>query len=134
MPRGEKSGNSGVARHRAERVAQAMMRTGASRAAANRIAAALMDREYARVARSQRKHAGVDEGPHDSSTGQRKLQLTTKRGRATTGANKPSAASRSASTKRDVRASGHAGKAATARRPHTAAATRPPRRAGRLTK
>ena len=48
MPRGEKSGNRNVKRHRATRIAEGMMRQGATRAEANRIAGAAMDRENAR--------------------------------------------------------------------------------------
>jgi hypothetical protein len=115
MPRGEKSGNPKVKHHRATRIAEGMMRQGATRAEANRIATAAMDREYARdgVAR--------DSDAHDSRTGQRKTNLTTKKGAAVSGASKPSAAKKPSRTKRHTKETSRAGKATSARKPRASA-------------
>jgi hypothetical protein len=124
MPRGEKSGNRKVKPHRARRLAEGMKREGATRAEANRIATAAMDREYAtRKADNSRKKAKDDEQAHDARTGQRKTQLTTRRGPAVSGARKPSAAKQAGSGKRGVKATGRPGGATTGRKPRAASAS-----------
>ena len=125
MPRGDKSGNSGVKPHRAGRIAEGMRRQGTTRAAANQTANAAMDREYAprKSGNAGRAKVAFDEEAHDSRSGQRKTNLTTKEG-----SSKPSTARKPSSTKRDVKATGRSGKAAPARKPRTASdpATRQP--------
>lgn len=116
MPAGEKSGNPRVKRHRANRIAAAMRRQGATRKQANKIATAAMDREYA-SAKGKRRAAAVDMDAHDSRSGQRKTNLTTKRGASVSGASKPSRAGRSDLGKRNVRATGTSGRAASGRKP-----------------
>ena len=74
------------------------MRQGAPRAEANRIATAAMDREYARPDSDTARKTDPD--AHDSRTGQRKTNLTTKKGSAVSGANKPSAAKKASAAKR----------------------------------
>ena len=105
MPAGEKSGNPRTKHHRATRIAAAMRRRGATRAQANKMATAAMDREYA-SSKGKRRAAAVDMDAHDSRSGQRKTNLTTKRGAAVSGASKPSAARKATSGKRGVRATG----------------------------
>lgn len=120
MPRGDKSGNPKMKRHRAARIAARMMEQGAPRAEANRIATAAMDREYAGVGRnSDSIKVAVDEEAHDSRSGQRKTNLTTKQP-SVSGARKPNAAQRPATTKRSSGKTGQ-GKAAVARKPRVAA-------------
>lgn len=118
MPRGEKAGNADVKPHRARRIAEGMMRRGATRAVGNRMANAAMDREYAskQSGNPRRAKSSFDEEAHDSRTGQSKTNLTTKRGIAES-AGKPSTARHPGPRKRDVKATGREGKAATQRRP-----------------
>src|SRR4051794_28298191 len=110
MPRGEKAGNSGVKRHRARKIAQGMRRRGATRAAANLVAVAAMDREYSprRSGNARKAKQAFDEEAHDSRSGQRKTNLTTK-DPARSGARKPSAANKPQSSKRGVKATGRPG-------------------------
>ena len=121
MPAGEKSGNPRVKPHRANRVAAAMRRQGATRAQAQKIAHGAMDREYA-ASKGKRRAAAVDMDAHDSRTGQRKTNLTAKRGAAVSGASKPASARRTDMGKRNVRASGTSGRAASGRKPRAASA------------
>jgi hypothetical protein len=79
MPRGEKSGNPRMKRHRASRIAASMMRSGAPRAEANRIATAAMEREYAQTTGTRAEEVATDPAAHDSRTGARKTRLRTKR-------------------------------------------------------
>jgi hypothetical protein len=95
-----------------------------------------MDREYARPGTARRK--ARDDSARDSRTGQRKKNLTTRRGPAVSGASKPAAAKRDSSGKRNVKKTGGAGKSAAGRKPRpaggkSAAATRQalPRKPGR---
>ena len=120
MPRGDKSGNPRMKRHRAARIAARMMEQGAPRAEANRIATAAMEREYAGVGRDPDSNkVAVDEEAHDSRSGQRKRNLTTKQPWVS-GARKPNVAQRPATTKRRTGKTGQ-GKAAIARKPRVAA-------------
>jgi hypothetical protein len=121
MPRGEKATNAGVKPHRARKIAQNMMRQGATRAAANKIAVAAMDREYSskRSGNPRKAKQSFDEEAHDSRSGQRKTNLTTKNP-SVSGARKPGAARKPDSNKRDTKATGFGGKAATGRRPRAA--------------
>jgi hypothetical protein len=121
MPAGEKSGNPRMKQHRATRIAAAMRQQGATRAGANKTASAAMDREYA-SSKGKRRAASVDMDAHDSRSGQRKTNLTTKRGAAVSGASKPSSAKRAASGKRGVRATGKTGAASAGRKPRAASA------------
>lgn len=57
MPRGEKSGNPRMKRHRASRIAASMIKSGAPRTQANRIATAAMEREYAQTTGSRAEEA-----------------------------------------------------------------------------
>src|SRR5947209_1562480 len=98
MARGDKSGNPANKRHRAAGIAERMMRTGATRAESNRIATAAMDREYAGD-RGALRGVSVDVDEHDSRTEQRKTDRTTKKGASVSGAGKPSAARKPATTK-----------------------------------
>lgn len=107
--------------HRADRIAAAMRRQGATRKQANKIATAAVDREYA-SAKGKRRAAAVDMDAHDSRSGQRKTNLTTKRGAAVSGASKPSNAGHSDPGKRNARASGTSGRAASGRKPRAASA------------
>lgn len=131
MPRGDKSGNTGVKPHRARRLAEGMMRRGATRAAANQIAAGAMDREYAPKAsdKAGKSKQSLDEEASDSRSGQPKTKLTTKKGRAVSGASKPAAARKPSSGKRSVKKTGRTGAAAAGRRPRAASdpATRQPK-------
>lgn len=121
MPAGEKSGNPRMKNHRATRIAAAMRRQGATRGTANAMAQAAMDREYA-SSKGKRRAASVDMDAHDSRSGQRKTNLTTRRGAAVSGASKPSSARKATSGKRGVRATGKTGAAATGRKPRAAGA------------
>jgi hypothetical protein len=123
MPRGEKATNPAVKPHRARKIAQSMIRRGATRAAANRIANAAMDREYSskRTGNPRKAKQSFDEEAHDSRTGQRKTNLTTKRGAAVSGASKPGIAKKPPSSKRDTKATGRGGAAASGRRPRASA-------------
>ncbi|HYC46486.1 MAG TPA: hypothetical protein VED01_13515 [Burkholderiales bacterium] len=123
MPRGEKATNPSVKPHRARKIAEGMMRRGATRKAANEVAHAAMDREYApkRSGNPRRAKHAFDEEAHDSRTGQRKTNLTTKRGAAVSGASKPGIAKKPPSNKRDTKATGRGGAAASGRRPRAAA-------------
>src|SRR5687767_1014432 len=110
MAQGDKSGNPAMKRHRAARIADKMMQDGVPRAEANRIATAAMDREYAGDRGELRDvSVGVDE--HDSRSGQRKTNLTTKRGAAVSGASKPSAARTIGTTKARTKETARGGKA-----------------------
>src|SRR5215207_1273407 len=122
MPRGEKATNTGNKRPRARKIAESMMRRGATRAAANTTANAAMDREYspARSGNARRAKSSFDEEAHDSRSGQRKTNLTTKEP-AVSGARKPNTAAKPDSSKRRVKQSGRAGGAASGRRPRPAA-------------
>jgi hypothetical protein len=122
MPRGEKAGNTGVKPHRARKIAQSMRRQGATRAAANQIATTAMDREYApkKSGNPRKAKKAFDEEAHDSRSGQRKTNLTTKKGAAVSGASKPSRARKAPTTKGGVRQTGRSGKSAPARRPRAA--------------
>ena len=91
-------------------------------AAHQKIAHGAMDREYA-SSKGKRRGAAVDMDAHDSRTGQRKTNLTAKRGAAVSGAAKPSSARRAAMGKRNVRASGTSGRAASGRKPRAPSAT-----------
>jgi hypothetical protein len=121
MPRGDKSGNSGVKPHRARRVAESLRKRGATRAAANQIATAAMDREYSskRTGNARKSKQAYDEEAHDSRSGQRKTNLTTKRGAAVSGASKPSAARRPSTSKPKGKTTLGAGRGG-ARRPRAA--------------
>jgi hypothetical protein len=119
MPAGEKSGNPRVKHHRAERIAAGMRGQGVPRKQANTMAHAAMDREYA-SSKGKRRAAAVDMDAHDSRTGQRKTNLTTKRGVAVSGASKPSSAKRTTSGKRNVRATGTTAGTASGRKPRAA--------------
>jgi hypothetical protein len=123
MPRGEKATNPGVKPHRARKIAQGMRRRGATRAAANTIAHAAMDREYAPKDSGNARKAkhSFDEEAHDSRSGQRKTNLTTKNA-AVSGARKLSKANKPGSSKRSVKKTGGGGRAAAARRPRAARA------------
>ena len=57
---------------------------------------------------------------HDSRSGQRKTNLTTKRGASVSGASKPAAAGRADDGKRSVRATGKSGRATAGRKPRAA--------------
>ena len=119
MPRGDKSGNPKMKRHRAARIAARMMEQGAPRAEANRIATAATDREYAGVGRSpDSNEATVDEEAHDPRSGQRKTKLATQQP-SVSGARKPNVAQRPATTKRSSGKTGQ-GTAAVARKPRVA--------------
>jgi hypothetical protein len=120
MADGGKSGNPRVKHHRANRIAEGMRRQGATRAAAHKTATAAMDREYAAARPGKRSAARVDMDAHDSRSGQRKTNLTTKRGTAVSGASKPASAGRADGGKRSVRATGKAGAAAAGRKPRAA--------------
>src|SRR2546423_3202977 len=109
MARGEKSGNPEMKRHRAARIADRMMQDGATRMDANRIATAAMDREYAGD-RGNLRGASVDVDRHDSGSGQRKTNLTTKRGASVSGASKPNAAKTIGTQKAGLRRRGAAEK------------------------
>jgi hypothetical protein len=117
MPRGEKAGNPGVKPHRARRIAEGMKRRGATRAAANLTAAAAMDREYAprRSGNARKAKHAFDREAHDSRSGQRKTNLTTKEPMRS-GARKVSVANRGEASKRSVKATGRSGAATTGRR------------------
>ena len=118
MPRGEKAGNTGVKPHRARKIAESLRRRGATRKAANEIATAAMNREYSpkRSGNPRKAKHSFDEEAHDSRTGQRKTNLTTKRA-AVSGARKPSRAANAAATKRNTKLSD----AAAGRRPRASA-------------
>jgi hypothetical protein len=122
MPRGEKATNTGNKRPRARKIAESMMRRGATRASANTIANAAMDREYSRVrtGNARKARSSFDEEAHDSRSGQRKTNLTTK-APAVSGAGKPGTARRPDSSKRTVKQSGRAGGTASGRRPRPSA-------------
>jgi hypothetical protein len=130
MPRGEKSGNPRMKRHRASRIAADMMRQGVPRATANRMAAAAMEREYARTAGSSAEEISTDEGAHDPRTGSRKTRLRVRRP-AEAGAARPHAARRGRAAKHGARKPRAGGaRSAAARRapvPRKAAGYRPPR-------
>ena len=131
MPRGEKSTNTGNKRPRARKIAESMRRRGATRAAANQTANAMMDREYSpkRSGNARKAKHSFDVEAHDSRTGQRKTNLTTK-DPAASGARKPSSAARAGSGKRAAGGTqGRTGKVSgQQRRPRsTAAAKRPAR-------
>jgi hypothetical protein len=119
MPRGEKSGNPRMKRHRARRIAERMRRQGVPRGDAYRTATAAMEREYDRVGPRDPEKMAVNEDAHDSLTGQRKTNLTTKRGPAVSGAGKPGVAQRSSSSKRSTKDMGGGGKASAGRKPRT---------------
>jgi hypothetical protein len=130
MPRGEKATNPAVKPHRARKIAESMRRRGATRAAANEIATAAMDREYSRkrTGNARKAKQSFDEEAHDSRSGQRKTNLTTKRGAAVSGASKPGIAKKPPSSKRDTKRTGRGGAAVSARKPRSSAAgKRPPR-------
>jgi hypothetical protein len=116
MPRGEKSGNPRMKRHRAAGIAERMRRQGAPRAESYRIANARMEREYARVGARDPEKMAVNEDTHDSRSGQRKTNLTTKRP-AISGARQPSIAQHPASSKRSAKETGGGGKASAGRKP-----------------
>jgi hypothetical protein len=120
MPRGDKSGNPKVKPHRARKIAESLRRSGATRAAANTIATAAMDREYSKkkTGNPLKAKQSYDEEAHDSRSGQKKTNLTTKRGAAVSGASKPSTARKPALAKR---AGIGSGAAAPARRPRASA-------------
>jgi hypothetical protein len=128
MPRGDKSGNRKVKPHRARKIAESLKRGGATRAAANTIATGAMDREYSlkKTGNPRKAKKSYDEEGHDSRSGQRKTQLTTKRGAAVSGASKPGKARKATSTKRGGTTTG----AATAARKPRAAADPATRKAG----
>jgi hypothetical protein len=117
MPRGDKSGNRKVKPHRARKIAESLRRAGATRAAANVIATGAMDREYSlkKTGNPRKAKKSYDEEAHDSRSGQRKTNLTTKRGPAVSGASKPSTARKPANAKRTT------GAAASARKPRASA-------------
>ena len=118
MPRGEKSGNPRMKHHRAARIAEQIRRQGAPRGEAYRIATAAMAKEYDRVGPRDRKKMAVNEGAHDSRTGQRKTNLTTQHP-AVSGARKPSVAQHASSSRRTARRTGGGGKASAGRKPRT---------------
>ena len=122
MPRGEKATNPAVKPHRARKIAESMRRRGATRAAANLTANAAMDREYSskRTGNARKAKRAFDEEAHDSRSGQRKTNLTTKRGAAVSGASKPGIAKKPPSSKRDTKRTGRGGAAASGRRPRAA--------------
>ena len=129
MPRGEKATNTGNKRPRARKIAESMRRRGATRAAANLVANAAMDREYSskRTGNARKAKRAVDEEAHDSRSGQRKTNLTTKNP-AVSGARKPSSAARAGTSKRLARAPGRTGKPTGGRKPRSAVTgTRAPR-------
>ena len=98
MPPGEKSGHRKVKPHRAARIADSMRREGVPKGAANSSANAAMQREYDRTGKRNPRKTAVDQDEHDSRTGQRKTNLTTK-----DGANKPSSARRPGRAKQGVK-------------------------------
>ena len=102
MPRGEKSGNRRMKRHRASRIAAGMMRKGVPRATANRMAGAAMEREYAWTTGTRAEELSSDEGGHDPRTGNQKTRLRVQR-RAHAGAAKPHAARRARPAKHGAR-------------------------------
>jgi hypothetical protein len=81
-----------------------------------------MDREYApkRAGNARKAKPAFDEEAHDSRSGQRKTNLTTKNP-AVSGARKPSSANKPGSTKRGVKATGRPGGAGAGRKPRAAA-------------
>jgi hypothetical protein len=121
MPRGEKATNPAVKPHRARKIAESLRRSGATRAAANTQANAMMDREYSRKKTGNPRKAKkrYDEEAHDSRSGQKKTNLTTKRGAAASGASKPSKARKAQTTKRGKTT---VGAATGSRRPRASAA------------
>lgn len=117
MPRGDKSGNPKMKRHRAARIAARLREQGAPRAEANRIATGAMEREYAGVGRApDARKAAVDEAAHDSRTGQSKTHLTTK-APAVSGARDVSAAGRLGTSKRTTGKTGQSGRPVGGRKP-----------------
>jgi hypothetical protein len=123
MPRGDKATNPAVKPHRTRKIAERMMRRGATRAAANGIANAAMDREYSsnRTGNARKAKKAFDEEAHDSRSGQRKTNLTTRRGAAVSGASKPRIAKKPPSNKRDTKRTGRGGAAVSGRRPRASA-------------
>jgi hypothetical protein len=69
MPRGDKSGNPKMKRHRAARVADRLRQQGVPRAESNRMATAAMDREYERTGPRDAGKMAVNEDAHDSRSG-----------------------------------------------------------------
>ena len=67
MPRGDKSGNTGVKPQRARKLAESLRRRGATRAAANKVATAAMDREYSRkkTGNARKASRSTDVDAHD---------------------------------------------------------------------
>src|SRR4029434_8325234 len=118
MPRGEKSGNPRMKRHRATRIAEQMRRRGVPRGEAYRVATAMMEREYARVGPRDPRKMAVNEDVRDSRTGQRKTNLSTKQP-AVSGARQPRVAQHGSSSKRSSKKTGGGGKASAARKPRT---------------
>ena len=120
MPRGEKSGNPKMKRHRAARIAGHMRARGVPRAEANRIATAAMDREYAGVGRGPEfRKSAVDEEARDSRSGQRKTNLTTKNP-SVSGVRDVASARRPGASKRMTGKTGQAGSAVGGRKPRVA--------------
>ena len=115
------SGKPEVKPHRARRIAEGMRRRGATRAAANLTAVAAMDREYSpkRSGNARKAKHSFDEEAHDSRSGQRKTNLTTKEPRRA-GARKVSVATKGEASKRSVKATGRTGAASTGRRARAA--------------
>jgi hypothetical protein len=118
MPRGEKSGNPRMKRHRATHIAEQMRRRGAPRGEAYRVATAMMERDYDRVGPYDPRKMAVNEDARDSRTGQRKTNLSTKQP-AVSGARQPSVAQHDSSSKRSSKKTGGGGKASAARKPRT---------------
>lgn len=102
MPLGLKSNNAGVKAHRAKGIARRLMQQGVTRKQANVKAAAEVERDYSRPKRGTPRRSKVDEQAHDGATGNRKLNLRTRRGSQVSGASKIDSAATKPRSKRSA--------------------------------
>jgi hypothetical protein len=120
MRLGMKSNNAGVKAHRAKGIARRLMDQGVTRKQANVKATAEVARDYARKKRGLPRREQVDEDARVAATGNRKLDLRTRRGSQVSGASGLAAAAGTARSKRSAAHGTPRTGTGTARSPRTA--------------
>jgi hypothetical protein len=123
MPLGLKSNNAGVKAHRAKGIARRLMQQGVTRKQANVKAAAEVERDYARPQRGMLRRSKVDGHAHDAATGDRKVDLRTRRGSQASGASKIDSAATKPRSKRSAAHGVPRTGTGSARKPRTSSAT-----------